>query len=89
VWISYTQVVDGLSALEVDVCCSHAAGACLSRAWLSEAVNPLSDSFPKFRKLFRSEYQQGDSEGNQQMHRLRDDPSNIKTIVSVHVTFFE
>ena len=53
--------VEGLSALEVDVYCSRSAGACLSRAWLSEAVNP-SDSFPKFRKLFRSEYQQRDSE---------------------------
>jgi len=41
------------------------------------------------RKLFRSEYQQGDSEDNQQMHRVREDPSNLETIVSVDVTFFE
>jgi len=36
-----------------------------------ETADPLSDSFAKFRKLFRPEHQQGNSENNQQMHGLK------------------
>src|SRR6266568_3445273 len=36
-----------------------------------EAADTFSDSFPEFRKLFRSEDQQGNSDDYQQMHGLK------------------
>jgi hypothetical protein len=36
-----------------------------------EAADALSDSFTKFGELFGPEHKQGNSENNQQMHRLK------------------
>jgi hypothetical protein len=53
-WITYAQVVDDLSALEVDVCCSRRGRLSLAVHGCLEAANRLSDPLRKFRRLFGS-----------------------------------
>jgi hypothetical protein len=43
----------------------------LSRHGCLEATDALSDSFAEFREFFGPEHKQGNSENNQQMHRLK------------------
>src|SRR5712692_5932616 len=45
-----------------------------------EAADALSDSFAKFRKLFRPEHEQGNSENDQQMHGLKQSFKHIGSL---------